>query len=127
MTSSEPVRVVVDENIPRQLVAALRDAGLDVIDAAAVALGGTDADLLALAHRERALLLTGDLDFPRLIFAEAHPPPVTLVVERRQPCDAARLLGDVLRVVRLGARMHGHVVVFDADDERVRPFPSLRS
>lgn len=121
--TSETIRIVVDENIPRQLVAALRDAGLKVIDAVRIAPGGTDAALLALAHREQAILLTGDLDFPRLIFADGHPPPVTLIVERRQPCDADRLRGDVLRVVKLGSRMHGHVVVLDADDERVRSFP----
>lgn len=121
-----PARVVVDENIPRQLVVALRDAGLDVIDASAFALGGTDEALLALAHRERAILVTGDLDFPRLIFAEGQPPPLALIVERRQPCDVARLLRDVMRVVKLGARIHGHVVVFEVEDERVRPFPPPR-
>lgn len=117
----------MDESIPRQLVGALRDAGLDVIDATAFALGGTDQALLALAHREQALLVTGDLDFPRLIFADGHPPPSVLIVERRQPCEVARLFRDVMRVVRLGERLHGHVVVLEVDDERVRPFPPLRS
>jgi predicted nuclease of predicted toxin-antitoxin system len=116
--------ILVDENIPRQFAAALRDSGITVIDAASVALGDTDASLLALAHREQAILVTGDLDFPRLIFAEHHAPPLILVVERRQPCDFARLSSDMMRIIKLGARLHGHVVVFDGDDERVRAFPS---
>ena len=125
--TSAAARVVVDENIPRQLVGTLRDAGLDVIDDTAFALGGTDEALLALAHRERALLVTGDFDFLSLIFADCHPPLLALIVERRQPCEVARLFRDVMRVVKLGERLYGHVVVLEVDDERVRPFPPLRS
>ncbi|MEO6967346.1 MAG: DUF5615 family PIN-like protein [Rhodanobacteraceae bacterium] len=122
MTDPSPT-VLVDENIPHQLVAALRNLGIVVIDAATAVRGGNDESLLAWAHRERAILITGDLDFPRLIFAEGHAPPLTLIVERRQPCDFVQLTHDVMRVIKLGAHLHWHVVVFDVDDERVRAFP----
>jgi predicted nuclease of predicted toxin-antitoxin system len=95
-----------------------------VVSAITAGMGQSDDSLLDWASRERWVLVTGDLDFPRLIFAERRPPPLLLVVERRQPCDAERLVGDVLRVLRLGQRLHGHVIVFDGDDERVRAFPA---
>ncbi len=121
MTPATPT-VLIDENIPRQLAAALSAAGIAVVDASVSAAGKNDEFLLAWASREQWVLVTGDLDFPRLIFAENHAPPLVLIVERRQPCDVPRLAGDVLRVLRLGPRLHGHVVVFDGDDERVRAF-----
>ena len=121
--SSFSSTVLVDENIHHGVVLALRDAGVDVVDANAVVSGASDDYLLGWASRERWVLVRGDLDFPRLIFAERRAPPLTLIVERRQPCDPARLTRDVLRVLRLGERMHNRVVVLDANDERVRAFP----
>lgn len=116
--------VLVDENIPHAVVAALVREGVAVVSAITAGMGQSDDWLLDWASREHWVLVTGDLDFPRLIFAERRAPPLMLVVERRQPCDAERLAGDVLRVLRLGQRLHGHLIVFDGDDERVRAFPA---
>ena len=115
--------VLLDENLPRALGAELTRAGVTAVDAVDTAMGANDEFLLSWASRERWVLVTGDLDFPRLIFAELREPPLILIVERRQPCDPGRLARDVLRVLRLGERLHGQVVVFDGEDERVRPFP----
>lgn len=123
MSISAPT-VLVDENIPYALAAALAREGVAVVSAITAGMGQSDDSLLDWASREHWVLVTGDLDFPRLIFAERRRPPLLLVVERRQPCDAERLAGDVLRVLRLGQRLHGHVIVFDGDDERVRAFPA---
>ena len=112
--SSFSSTVLVDENIHHGVVLALREAGVDVVDANAVVTGASDDYLLEWASRERWVLVTGDLDFPRLIYAERRTPPLTLIVERRQPCDPARLTRDVLRVLRLGERMHNRIVVLDA-------------
>lgn len=116
--------LLVDENLPRALIAELARGGVAIVDAANTVTGASDDFLLAWASRERWGLITGDLDFPRLIFGERQNPPLLLIVERRQPCDSARLAADVLRVLRLGDVLHGHVIVFDGDDERVRAFPS---
>jgi predicted nuclease of predicted toxin-antitoxin system len=115
--------VLLDENIPRPLVAALSAEGIAVVHAATVAAGESDEHLLAWAARERWILVTSDLDFPRLIYAENHGTPLTLVVERRAPCNVPLLASDILRILKLGERLHGHVVVLEHDDERVRAFP----
>ncbi|MGH8191128.1 MAG: DUF5615 family PIN-like protein [Rhodanobacteraceae bacterium] len=123
MNTATPT-VLIDENIPVALGAALAREGVAVVSAISMGMGQSDDLLLDRASREQCVLVTGDLDFPRLIFAEHRAPPLLLVIERRQPCDAARLALDVLRVLRLGELLHGHVVVFDGDDERVRAFPT---
>lgn len=115
--------VLIDENIPRGVAEALASEGITVVSAIGACMGQSDDYLLEWASRERWVLVTGDLDFPRLIFAERRSPPLLLVVERRQPCNADRFAKDLLRVLRLGQRLHGHVIVFDGDDERVRAFP----
>lgn len=120
---SDSPSVLLDENIPRPLVAALSNGGITVIPAADTATGRDDEFLLAWAARERWVLVTSDLDFPRLIFAEKHDPPLVLIIERRLPCDVQKLAQDILRILNLGTRLHGHVIVFDGDDERVRRFP----
>jgi len=116
--------ILIDENLPRALLAELSAMDVSTIAAAETVTGASDDFLLAWASRERWVLVTGDLDFPRLIFAERQPPPLLLIVERRQPCNAEQLARDLLRVLRLGERLFGHVIVFDGDDERVRAFPA---
>lgn len=118
--------VLIDENIPRSLAPMLASAGVPVVDAAGTVIGASDEFLLAWASRERWVLVTADLDFPRLVYAEDRDPPLLLIVERRQPCDASRLAQDLLRILRLGERLYGHAIVFDGNDERVRPFPQHR-
>ena len=115
--------VLLDENIPHPLIAALSHAGVTVVHVATAATGKSDEFLLAWASRERWVLVTSDLDFPRLIYAENRDPPLLLIVERRQPCDVAQLAKDVVRVLKLGELLRGHVIVFDRNDERVRAFP----
>ena len=119
----ESPTVLLDENIPRPLVAVLLGAGVTVVHVATSATGKSDEFLLAWASREQWVLVTSDLDFPRLIYAENRDPPLILIVERRQPCDVAQLAKDVVRVLKLGEQLHGHAIVFDRNDERVRAFP----
>lgn len=123
MSEAAPT-VLIDENIPRALIPILAREGVAVVDATSAGIGQSDEFLLAWASRERWVLVTGDLDFPRLIYAERQDPPLMLIVERRQPCDIEQLAHDVMRILRLNERLYGHVVVFDGGDERVRAFPS---
>ena len=125
-TTTVLATLLLDENIPRSVMTRLREVGVPFIDVASIAPGSSDETLLDWAHRERLIIVTGDLDFPRLIFGDHQPPPLALIVERRQPVEASRLTDDILRVLRLGNRLHGHVIVLDHDDERVRAFPLKR-
>lgn len=58
------MRILVDENIPRMTVGALRETGHDVEDIRGTSLQGmTDEDLMRLAQREQRLLITTDKDW----------------------------------------------------------------
>ena len=59
--------LVADESVERQIIMALRDAGHDVLSIAESDPGLPDDRVLALAARERAVLLTLDTDFGELV------------------------------------------------------------
>ena len=62
------MRWLADECVDAALVRRLRTAGHDVIYAAEVASGATDAQILRRANDEDRLLLTEDKDFGELVF-----------------------------------------------------------
>jgi predicted nuclease of predicted toxin-antitoxin system len=62
------LRFLADENVERQLVAALRDAGHDVEYIAELAPGSADEEVLQRARRGSAVIITGDKDFGELVY-----------------------------------------------------------
>ncbi len=66
------MRIVADEGIERPLVLRLRASGHDVIHIAEIARGSTDLEILELANREEALLITYDKDFGDLVFYQHY-------------------------------------------------------
>jgi len=61
------LRFLADENVERQLVHALRDAGHDVEYIAELAPGSTDEEVLARAGDRSAIVITEDKDFGELV------------------------------------------------------------
>lgn len=93
------LRLVADENLPRLLVTALRDASHDVLWIRDRHRSMPDEQVLALASREQRILVTGDKDFGDLVFVERHPAPHGVILVRAadaQPPDLGRLVVDAL-------------------------------
>ena len=64
---SEPIKFYMDEHIPKAVTEGLRRRGVDVLTAQeAGMLGASDQDHLALAVKEKRVLLTRDADFLRM-------------------------------------------------------------
>jgi len=61
---------IADENIDRQIVERLRHDGHDVQSVAEMAPGISDDEVLNLASRKSAVLLTADRDFGELVFRQ---------------------------------------------------------
>jgi predicted nuclease of predicted toxin-antitoxin system len=78
------MRWLADECVDAALVRHLRGGGHDVIYAAEVAAGTTDAQLLRRANDEHRLLLTEDKDFGELVF-RLHMTVPGLVLMRIAP------------------------------------------
>jgi predicted nuclease of predicted toxin-antitoxin system len=90
------VRWLADECVAAPLVASLRGTGHDVLYVAEAAAGLSDADVIALALREKRLLLTEDKDFGDLVVRRGHAVP-GVVLMRIDPENAE------LKKIRLAA------------------------
>ena len=78
------MRWLADECVPVPLVAFLRTGGHDVLYVAEAAAGLWNSDVIALALRERWLLLTEDKDFGDLVFRRGRAVP-GVVVDAHRP------------------------------------------
>lgn len=67
------MRLVADESVEGPTVAALRATGHTVLFIAETSPGIEDSDVLVIARRERALLLTADKDFGEPVFRNREP------------------------------------------------------
>lgn len=64
------MKLLADENIERELVAALREAGFDVADVKEQFPGVDDDEVLLLAKKTDTVVLTNDKDFGELVFRQ---------------------------------------------------------
>jgi len=76
------VRLLADENIPGDAIAARRAAGHDVVWARTDGPGSTDRDILARAQREDRIVLTFDKDFGELAWRARLPAACGVVLLR---------------------------------------------
>jgi predicted nuclease of predicted toxin-antitoxin system len=90
------MRILVDEDIPRMTVEALRSAGHDVTDVRGSSLqGSADSDIWALAVSDSRLLITTDKGFSQYRAGGHHG---ILVVRLRQP-NRHKIHGAVMSAV----------------------------
>ncbi|MFN3387656.1 MAG: DUF5615 family PIN-like protein [Allosphingosinicella sp.] len=110
------MRFLLDENVPFALLDALVERGHEVTHVARTAVQTQDVDVLALAVRQLAILVTFDSDFGRLIFYERQAPPQGLVYLQARPDGAAETISALLAVLDGGAvDLIGHFVVIDQE------------
>ena len=64
------MRILADENLESEIVAALRQAGHSVSDIKETSPGIEDADVLTAANDVGAVLITNDKDFGELVYRE---------------------------------------------------------
>jgi len=64
------MELVADESIDQPIVDQLRSDGHEVIAIVEIGPGVSDDDVLAIAEREKALLLTADKDFGDLVYRQ---------------------------------------------------------
>ena len=115
------MRFLADENVPGDAVAQLEAAGHDIVSLRTVAPGSKDEDVLALAVREKRIILTFDKDFGELAW-RAGLPMSTGIVLIRLPMPAAAEVGAIL-AARIAERTDwaGHFTVIEPGRVRMRP------
>ena len=118
------MRLLANENFPRQVVEALRAAGHDVLWARTEMAGAADPDVLARAEAEGRILVTFDKDFGELAFRSGLPAKCGIVLVRIPPYDPDDVA--VRLVAILGSRTDwpGSFAVVREDRIRIRPLPT---
>ncbi len=76
------MRILADESVSMRGVRRLRDEGHDVGTVHELARGAQDSDVLNLAARRDAVLLTGDTDFGELVFRQGRGVGAGVVLTR---------------------------------------------
>lgn len=117
------LRLLANENIPAQTIAALQQAGHDVAWVRTDAPGSRDEDVLARAQSEERILITFDKDFGELAF-RAHLPSATGIVLLRISAPSPDALALAI-VSALSQRTDwvGHFSVIEDDRVRMTPLP----
>lgn len=115
------MRILANENFPRQAVDALREAGHDVWWARTEDPGLQDADILARAGQEQRIVATFDKDFGELAFRQGLPVESGIVLFRLalpSPEYAARTIAAVLES---RSDWRGNFSVVEEGRVRMRP------
>ena len=120
------MRLMANENFPRRLVVALRDAGYDVSWVRETHRGSSDAAVLDVATRDARIVATFDKDFGSLAFEVGLPAPAGIILIRIDP-EAKFLVPRVLDVLKTGHPWHEHFTTIEPDRVRLRALPRRES
>jgi len=117
------LRFLADEGCDFGVVRALRVAGYDVYAISEMSPRAEDADVIALAAREKRIVLTEDGDFGQLVYA--HGQQTHGVIFIRYPVAMRRQLGkDVVKLVKQrGETLVGCFVVLQPGRIRISRIP----
>jgi predicted nuclease of predicted toxin-antitoxin system len=114
--------LLLDENVPYELLHTLRAQGHAASHIAELGPASADVDVLALAIEARSVLVTFDSDFSELIYRHGHPAPSAIFYLQGSVTDFAEL-ADQLRLVIATGLFNGQMIVIRRDSIRYGPFP----
>lgn len=108
-------RILANENVPRAVVTALREAGHDVLWVRETSPGASDHEVILRARAEGRVILTIDADYVWMIFKAGVPTPPSLVhirVRARKPSTIADRVAALFRSAS-PEKLHGAVTVIE--------------
>lgn len=120
-----PLPLLADMNISPLTVAALRDAGWDILRVSdRLSKFATDPEILAFARQEGRVILTQDLDFSTLLALGGHNRP-SLITLRLSDTDPAQVTARLIQILpQLQERLEqGCAATVDERTLRVRHLP----
>lgn len=118
------MRLLANENIPRDAIAALRARGFDVAWVKEDAPGARDAEVLERAIEQQRVLLTFDKDFGELAFS-AGLPAASGVILLRFPTPSSGDIGErIAQLVSAREDWTGKFSVVEPARIRMRNLPA---
>ncbi len=115
------MRLLADENCPRQLVELLRQNGHDVLWASSEFAGAADEIVLSRATADGRILLTFDKDFGELAFRHGLPSICGVILVRFVTGPPGVFSHQIVRVLESRGDWSGVFAVVEPDRVRIRP------
>jgi predicted nuclease of predicted toxin-antitoxin system len=112
-----------DESCAGPVVAALREAGHDVLAIAEVFRGATDEQVLERARSEKRVLITEDRDFGELVYSRGQPSAGVILIRFHSGARHAKPAAVVEAVGKLGPRLNDAFTVIEAGRVRISSRP----
>ena len=117
------MRLLANENFPKEAVEALRRQGHDVKWVRTDCPGISDRQVLSLAQSENRLLLTFDKDFGELAFRAGLPATTGVILFRIPPKFPAFIAQVAVAALDERTDWEGHFSVIEQDRIRMTPLP----
>ena len=121
------MRILADENFPRDAVTALRARGHDIVWVRSDAPGSSDPQILARAQAEDRILVTFDKDFGELAFRSGLPASSGIVLFRISVPSSLYVARVAVAALESRTDWAGHFAVVEDDRIRMTPLPEGQS
>jgi predicted nuclease of predicted toxin-antitoxin system len=116
------MRLLANENFPRLLVVALRQAGHDVASVREAYPGVSDVEVLGIAGQEARIVATFDKDFGALAFRAGMPAPAGIILIRIDPRRSV-IASQVVAALAAECPWAGHLATVEPGRIRLRALP----
>lgn len=120
------MHILADENVPGDMVVALRERGHDIAWVRSDAPGSTDTDVLDRAQAEGRVLITFDKDFGELAFRSELPASGGIVLFRISAPSPSHVVRVAVTALESRTDWAGHFAVVEDDRIRMVPLPEER-
>ncbi|HDP34975.1 MAG TPA: hypothetical protein ENN29_07690 [Candidatus Hydrogenedentes bacterium] len=115
------MRILADQNIPRQTVDALRLHGYDVTWIHEDMPGVPDTVVLERAQQEQRSVLTFDKDFGHLAMRQGVPASCGVILLRIEAPSSVELTKNILQIIESRSDWAGHFTVIKKNHVRMIP------
>lgn len=114
------MRILADENFPRDAIIALQHQRYDVVWVRTDAPGSSDRDILERAQAENRIIVTFDKDFGELAFRFKLPATSGIILFRITASSSMLLAHMVVAALAIRTDWAGHFAVVEASRIRMR-------
>jgi predicted nuclease of predicted toxin-antitoxin system len=118
------LRLLVDANVHRLVIAGLRNDGHDTAAVAELRPEANDDEIIAWANEERRVLITSDRDFGKLLIAQGASAPAGVLYLRLPRLALDATLDRLRELLGSGQPIEGHLIVVAPAGERWRSLGS---
>lgn len=115
------MRLLADENVPKELIESLRRDGHEVVWIREIAPGLSDSRILVMAQSNARVILTFDKDFGELAFQHGLPATSGIILLRMSKSSVAEIINIVGTALRQRTGWEHHFSVIE--DQRIRMTP----